>query len=432
VRAQSAVPTPGTTSSTNSQQKAADKDQEKPKNYLERTFTISGQIRERWEGTEGSNFTVTPADSYVLSRIRLGLAYKPTSWLRFFGEAMDSRAMFYKISPPSSVDDPMDWHQGYLEVGALEGNGVKARVGRQELFIGSNRLVQSLDWTNIPKTYDVARGTIATNAFAVDLIGGSVVLVDPNRMDRSKPGEHFYVAYSSFKKLIPRASIEPYLMAKTQFSVKSKEGETGAADTLYAGGRMIGTTKGRLDYNFEGVREAGDYANDSIQAWGYLGGGGWTVSPSLWKLHVSSDYLFASGNDGKKDGIHDQFDYLYGANQPFNSLTGQFAWRNIEDWRAGVDFYPLKKLKVKIDYRDYWLATVQDGLYNAVGIETVLNAKATSNHVGEGVDTMLTFAINGKTTLGTGVGTLTPGAYLVESKKTSGFLYPFLYFTRQF
>lgn len=430
VRAQSPAPTLGNTSSANTRQKADDK--EKPKNYLERTFTITGQLRERWEGPQGDNFTLTPADSYVLSRIRLGLAYKPASWLRFFGEAMDSRAMFYQKTPSSAVVDPMDWHQGYVEAGVLEGNGVKARVGRQELFIGSNRLVQSLDWTNIPKTFDVARGTITTSAFALDLIGGSLVLVDPNRMDRHKPGEHFYVAYSTFKKLIPGASIEPYVMAKTQFSVKGKDGIAGAADTLYAGGRIIGTTKGRVDYGFEGVREAGDYAKDSIQAWGYVGGAGWAVAPSLWRLHISSDYLFATGNDGKKDGVHDQFDYLYGANQPTNSLTGQFAWRNIEDWRAGVDFHPLRKLTVKVDYRDYWLATVQDGLYSALGTVTVMNAKSTSNHVGEGVDTMFVVAINGKTKLGTGLGTLSPGAYLVQSKKTSGFLYPFIYFTRQF
>jgi hypothetical protein len=429
-RAQSPAPSPGSTTSANSQQQADD--QEKPKNYLERTFTISGQLRERWEDTSGSNFTLTPADSYVMSRIRLGLAYKPTSWLRVFSEAQDARVLFYEKTPSSSVDDPFDLRQLYVEAGALEGDGVKARVGRQELFIGSNRLICTCDWSNVTKTFDAARGTLTYSPFSLDLIAGNLVLADPARYDRDKPGEHFYVAYSSFKKLVPGASIEPYLMAKTQFSVKSKEGITGGADTLYAGGRIIGTTKGRLDYNFEGVREAGSYANESINAWGYAGGGGWAVAPSLWKLHISSDYIFASGSDGKEDDVHQQFDYLYGAQQPLNSLTGQFAWRNIEDWRAGADFSPLRKLTVKIDYRDYWLATVQDGLYNAGGTETVINAKAASNHVGEGVDSMFVFAINGKTSLGTGIGTLTPGAYLIESKKTTGFFYPFFYLLRSF
>jgi Alginate export len=407
-------------------------DREKPKNYLERTIAISGQLRERWEDTDGANFSVTPADSYVMSRVRLGVAYKPVSWLRLFSEAQDSRVLFYQTKPSNAVDDPFDFRQGYVEAGSLEGPGVKARVGRQDLFIGSNRLLTTGDWSNVTKPYDAARGTITTGFFAVDLIAGSQVQIDPNRMDRHKPGEHFYVAYSTFRKLIQDASIEPYLMAKTQFSVKGKDGKAGGADTLYVGGRIVGKTRGRIDYNFEGLREAGGYADDTIRAWGYVGGGGWTVSPALWKLHVSSDYQFASGNDGKKDGVHDQFDYLYGAQQPPTSLTGLFAWRNIRNWRAGADFKPMRKLTIKIDYRDYWLATVQDGLYNGIGTQTVLNAKATSSHVGEGVDTLVSYAINGKTSFSTGVATLSPGAYLVQSRKTSGFVYPFLCFTRSF
>jgi hypothetical protein len=122
---------------------------------------------------------------------------------------------------------------------------------------------------------------------------------------------------------------------------------------------------------------------------------------------------------------------LYGANQPLNSLTGQFSWRNIGDWRAGVEFAPLKKLNVKVDYRDYWLATVQDGLYSTFGTETVLDKKATSSHVGEGVDALFTSQITPKTTLGAGVGYLAPGAYLIQAGKTSGFIYPIIFFTRQ-
>ena len=34
------------------------------------------------------------------------------------------------------------------------------------------------------------------------------------RMDRNRPGERFYVAYSVFGHVIPGASIEPYFMAR--------------------------------------------------------------------------------------------------------------------------------------------------------------------------------------------------------------------------
>jgi hypothetical protein len=40
-------------------------------------------------------------------------------------------------------------------------------------------------------------------------------------------------------------------------------------------------------------------------------------------------------------------------------------------------------------------------------------------------------AFNAKTKIGFGAGTLTPGAYLVQSKKTTGFIYPYLCLQRR-
>ncbi len=403
------------------------------KSYWSRTLKATASVRVRVEAPQGSNFTVTPADAYSLTRIRFGLAFEPVSWLRFFGEAQDSRAEFYSVTPASTVIDPFEFRQGYVEAGAIEGNGVKVRVGRQDLFIGSTRLISTADWSNITKNFDVVRGTLTEGRVNLDLIAGSIVLDDPSRMDRSKPGEHFYVVYSKWAKVIPGASIEPYVMAKTQSGtdeVKGKDGRLGDADILYGGLRVVGTLRGGFDYNAEAIREGGDYADDVVQAFGYIVGGGWKMADNDWKPHFSSDFVYASGDSGRKDGHHESFDYLYGPQQPTNSLTGQIAWRNMQDFRAGVDCSPFKKLKVQLDFRDYWLVSVQDGLYNAFGTRTVLNAKATSAHVGAGVDLMTNFTITPKTFLGIGVGTLSPGAYLKQSGKTTGFVLPYLSFTR--
>jgi hypothetical protein len=400
----------------------------------EKMFVFTGSLRVRLESTQGSNFAVTTANAYTLTRTRLGLAFQPFSWLRLFGEAADDRAEFYKVTPTTSVDDPFDLRQAYIEGGKLDGNGMRARIGRQDMTIGSGRLLATGDWSNDFKTYDAARGSLTSDFVNLELIGGSPVQLDTTRFDRHKAGEHFYVAYSTFKRILPGGSVEPYFMAKTQDGtddVKSKDGHLGSADTLYAGTRIVGKLPGRFDYTAEGVREAGHYSHDVVDAWGYSAGGGWTVNRNFWKPHVSSDFTWASGDDGKKDGFHEAFDGLYGLNQPLNSMTGLISWKNIQNWRAGVDFVPVKNLTVKIDYRDYWLATVADGLYNPAGTRTVFDAKATSNHVGDGVDVQAIFKLTRKTVVGLGFGNLNPGAYLKQAGKTTGFLYPSLSVSRQ-
>jgi hypothetical protein len=165
-------------------------------------------------------------------------------------------------------------------------------------------------------------------------------------------------------------------------------------------------------------------SSDLINAWGYAVGAGWTATRVVWTPRLSSDYVWASGDSGKNDGFHQGFDCMYGGNQPLNSMTGQISWHNIEDWRAGVDFSPSKMFKMKIDYRDYWLATTTDGLYNSLGARTVFNPMATSNHIGQGVDALFNVFLTKKTTVTAGVGVLRPGAYLIQSGKTAGFIYP--------
>jgi hypothetical protein len=400
------------------------------KAFLERTVKFQGSVRARWEGGYGSDFALTPADSYGLTRIRLGVAFQPTSFLRLYGEGQDARAEFYKTVPSSSYVDPFDFRQGYVEVGAIEGNGVKLRAGRQDMVLGSGRLLSTGDWSNVTKTFDIVRAYVTTKPVNLSLTAGSPLLYDPNRMDRNKPGERFYTAYAAFGTLLPGASIEPYVMAKTDLGVKGKNGKLGNADGIYGGMRVIGKIRGGFDYNAEAVREGGGYADDTIQAFGYVAGGGWTAAKLPWKPHFNGDYLWASGDDNRKDGHRQMFDCMYGSNQPLNGLTGQFYWRNIAQWRAGAEFTPLKKLLVKIYFRDAWLPTVQDGLYNAFGTRTVYNVKATDNHVGEGVDAMFQYSVNRKTLVGFGVGNLAPGAYLKESGKTTGWIYPYLSFTR--
>jgi hypothetical protein len=399
--------------------------------YLRDTFTFTGEIRTRVEGGFGNDFALSPRDVYLLTRTRLGLAYKPTPWLRFFGEAQDARAMFYKTVPGTGIDNPFDWRQGWVEIGVAEGKGMKLRVGRQDMTLGSGRLVGSGDWTNVTKTFDVARATITQDSFKMELIAGSVVAVDTTRMDRDKPGEHFYGSYSILSKVLKGATVEPYAFLKTALKVKSKDGKTGNTDTVYLGGRVAGKAPGALDYSVEAVKEVGMYADDAINAFGFVGAGGWTIPSAPWSVRINSDYSFATGDSGVTDGHHQSFDYLYGPQNPTASLTGQFAWKNIKDWRAGVDFKPFRKLTAKVAFRDYWLANVKDSLYNYSGTKTVTNAKATSNHVGEGMDMQVLYGFNAKTSVGVGVANLAPGSYLTQSKKTTGFVYPYLYLLRR-
>lgn len=400
-------------------------------NYWANHFTLHGSARVRWEATQGSDFSATPADSYALTRVRLSLGYEPISWFRVLAEAQDSRAMNYQTQPSASFVNPFDLRQAYFELGKQEGQ-VWGRAGRQELTLGSGRLIASADWGNVPKNFDILRGAVRAGGMKLDLAAGSVVLADPKRMDRHKPGEHFYAAYSTWSNWLPAGTVEPYFIAKTQLGVKSKTGKVGDADTLAAGLRVTGKIDGGFDYSAEAVHEMGSYSNDQVRAWGTATTVGWTASSLRQKPRFIAEYVFATGDSGKKDSAHQAFDFMYGLNQPMNSYTGQFVWRNLKDLRFGVAMNPLKKLRVAVDFRDYWLANTQDGLYNIAGTRTAYNILAKSSHVGESLEANAAYSFSKTVIFGVGVANLFPGEYLREAKKTSGFVYPFLYLSKKF
>jgi hypothetical protein len=90
----------------------------------------------------------------------------------------------------------------------------------------------------------------------------------------------------------------------------------------------------------------------------------------------------------------------------------------------------MKQLNVLVNYRNVWLANLGDGLYNSSNTETVFDAKATDRHVGDGFETQFTTTIARKNILSLGIGYMIPGEYLKHAGKTTGFLYPYVTFTR--
>lgn len=120
---------------TNSQASGAQPAEAAPV-HLPSWLQLRADLRGRWEMPSGIGYA-NATDSYYLSRLRGNLTIRPVPWLRFFAQVQDSRVGAYPISPaPSSMYNPGDLRQGYVEIGTEGVNSVKARVGRQEITFG--------------------------------------------------------------------------------------------------------------------------------------------------------------------------------------------------------------------------------------------------------------------------------------------------------
>ena len=387
---------------------------------------LGGQIRGRFEGPSGTSLVNNRSDDYYASRVRMDLGIEPASWLRLFAEAQDARVGAYNTSPaPSTLYNPIDFRQGYVEINIEGKPGARFRAGRQELAFGGERLIGTADW-GVSRTFDALDLTLSAGRAKVDLFAGSVVLIDPARLDRAKPGEHLYGAYGSIRRVLPGLNVEPYLLFKQTLNVKSEKGAPGDALVVSPGARAVGTAPGRIDYTAEVVVQRGSYSTDTVKALGSNSVAGWTLTHAAFKPRVSVEYNYASGDPNHKDGVRDTFDQFYPTNHGYYGMIDQFGWKNMKNARAGFDFLPLKKLKIRTDFNEFYLATVQDGLYGNSGTSVVLDRSATSTHVGSEINGVGLYEYSKVWKFGAGYGRLFAGEYLKEAKAGYGYSYPYV------
>lgn len=400
--------------------------------YLPGWLQIGGQIRGRVEGPSGTSLANDKADNYYFSRIRVDLMIKPFKWLKFFVQGQDARVGAYNSAPaPTTLYNPMDLRQGYVSLNFEGELGVQFRAGRQELSFGGERLIGPADW-GMSKTFDALDLGLNYGPAKLDFFAGSVVQIDNCRFDRHKPGEHVYGAYGSIKSLLPGMTVEPYLLFKQNLQIKSETSVLGDALVLSPGVRLAGKTPGRLDYTVETVLQKGSYSSDRVSAFAQSYVAGWTVADIALKPRLSAEYSYASGDAQRKDGIRGTFDQFYPSNHGYYGMIDQFGWKNLVNWRTGYDCMILKNLKFRLDFNEFYLATVQDSLYGSSGSAVLSNYKATSNHIGSEINGVALYQWSRTWRFGAGWGRLFAGDYLKQSKAPVNYTYPYVMFVGSF
>lgn len=402
-----------------------------PGKWIPGWLQIGGQVRGRFDSLEGVGYNPDAGDDYYVQRVRAEVMVRPVAALRFYLQVQDSRAWgFDSRSAMNAVQNPADLRQGYVDYLSNEERGVQLRLGRQELKLG--RLVDSPEWSNVSRTYDAARVALFRRGVRVDLIAGSVVLVDPGRRDRHKGGEHLYGSYGSLTRLVPHTNVQPYFLARTSLNALPEAGKAGDA-RLYSGGvRWEGKLATRLDFTVEVVRQWGACSSDRISALGGMYTLGWAMRTTGWKPRFTMDAHHASGDGNSRDGKRGTFDQMYAGNHSVLGITDQFGWKNMRMAKAGIEVAPCKKCRVSGDFREMYLATPQDGLYAGNGTRVVLNRKATSRHVGSETDLMMAYQLNRIWSVGAGVGRVFAGEYLAQSTKGGDYTYPFVMWAGKF
>lgn len=392
---------------------------------------VRGELRDNnFDFNDG--ISVATDDLWLLNRLRVGAMVKPQPWIKFYVQAQDTRELesLRKNVPfvaGSEGDDPFDLRQGYVEIGDPAKFPLIAKVGRQELIYGDERLIGAFDWNNFSRTFDTVKLRYEQPKFWVDGFASHVVTIrefgpDENRewtFNNANWKDTFAGIYGS-TTLVPNQTTDLYFLYRNK-----KENFPVYTDTLgnralaydikqevYTLGARLKSLPGRLngfDYELEGAYQFGrdngrigaDYPNTAGQslehsAFAFEARGGYTFEDLGWKPRLGIEYSVASGDSDPNDDQDESFLNLFPTNHKFYGYMDFFAWKNIHNPSASLKFLPDPKVTIQIDGHAFWLYSNEDAWYRANGVTQVrpVNASArdADSFVGTEVDLTVSYA----------------------------------------
>ena len=118
---------------------------------------------------------------------------------------------------------------------------------------------------------------------------------------------------------------------------------------------------------------------------------------------------------------------LYPSNHDKFGFTDQVGRRNLVQFRTGVEEEPTKKWKLKQAFVGYWLATANDNFYASSGAIAVPARPGASRRIGNELDLIAEYQLNGGINFGFGYARLFAQQFLRTAAQGHDYSYPYAY-----
>jgi len=330
------------------------------------TLDIGGQLRLRYHHERGmgqsqgqARFQDTETD-FLLTRMRLYINWQANEWLRvytegIFADATDDGGNFTARGIDNNYGDFLNL---FADIKLTD--GLTARIGRQELLYGSQRVVSPLDWSNVRRTFEGVKLMTTVGDWKLDGFFTHLVAVDPDDMDEADYDQPFYGGYATYSGF-ENFTVEGYYLG---YDNQSPGAITDNFSLHTLGMRVNGGIDDWL-FEMEGGPQFGRQSGLGLdhEAMFYTGGigrklgGAWT--PTLWLY-----YDYASGNAGGDD--FNRFNQLFPLAHKYLGFIDAVQRSNIEAPNVLLTMSPTKKLNLLFWYW-HFMANQAEDIVPAIG-----------------------------------------------------------------
>jgi len=322
-------------------------------------YDIGGEYRMRYHGERnhrGLGLTGRD-DDFLLHRTRLYGDFHFTSRIRVFAEMIDAESNLENFAPRPIEVNRTDMLNLFVDAQLFQDgdNSLTARVGRQELLFGDQRLISPLDWANTRRTFEGVRVTSQSENLSIDGFWTNPMRIDPTEFDAPDRDQEFMGIYTSYTGR-PDVTTDFYALR----FLNGRGTNDFEANTV--GLRNQGS-HGDFLWDLEAAYQFGENTDGSDRSSGMVTFGlGRKLSHRRWQPTMWIYYDWASGDNDLGQG--NGFDHLFPLAHKYNGFMDLFGRRNLEDVNFLLTMSPAKKWKLLAWYHYFFLATQSDTPYS--------------------------------------------------------------------
>jgi len=379
-------------------------------------FSTGGQAWTRYMNIDNSRLSQSD-DIHELFRLRAygDLWYQDK--LRVFAEFISAQSFNYDLSPQSIDRDRADFLNLFVDVkvGESEGKPWYLRLGRQELLLGSQRLVSPLDWANTRRTFQGASLWHQGEKWDTTLFWVQPVLPNPGELDSVDNNQNFAGAWFTYKPEKGQL-LDFFYLYLDNTNNSTQQGIVRAPFNVHTLGSRYAGDKNNLLWDIEGALQFGERGDEDVIAGMFTAGGGYhfdeaPLNPTFWVY-----YDFASGDANPNSGRNTTFNQLFPFGHYYLGWADLVGRQNIHDVNAHLYLYPANWVTLWLQFHHFWLAEPRDALYNAAGSAYRRSPTgAAGTNVGDEVDIVTTFHLTKQSDLMVGYCRLQGGGFLEKT-----------------
>lgn len=382
-------------------------------------FSTGGEVRDRYLNEVDSRLTTVDNDYGQLRTLVYGSLYHRDDF-GVFVQFLDAQHFGEELTPLRIDEDRSDLVDLFVDVKLLEWDDhpVYVRGGRQEVILGSQRLVSNLEWANTLRTFQGVRAFRQGEKWDFNAFWLQPIITNPTYFDSPDERQNFTGIWTTYRSKPGRFwDLYALNLENSNPVAVGESGTVGGTNITTLGTRLIGDVENTWLYDFEGMVQVGRHSNQQLQAAASTTGIGYNfkdaeMTPQCW---VYYDFASGDANPGQGDKFG-TFNQLYPFGHYYLGYLDLVARQNIQDFNMQLVLYPTNWIYVLAQYHSFHLAQARSPLFGAGGGPSRVDPSgAAGTDVGDEIDLLVNFHLTAHQDVLIGYSKLFAGRFIRET-----------------